>query len=163
MEDMGGDYMVNYAVGEKRVVVLDIGALVSLVGRKWVEEYLGENEKDIQNLKSQVCEQGFKFGPSKSCMSREMVELPVVIKTVDNKREVLWVWVYVVDEDVPFLIGRKTLEDWSSRIDTVNKVLRTNIGGVKNVFNVMETEGNHFGLEVEKLEKEMEKGMCKST
>ena len=42
-------------------------------------------------------------------MSRTMVELPVIVRRVDGKEDVLKVFTYLVDADVPFLRGNRTM------------------------------------------------------
>ena len=64
----------------------------------------------------------FGFGPSKQYESREMVELPLIIRRLDGKDDMLRVFTYLVEADVPFLCGKRTIECWNSEIDTKNKV-----------------------------------------
>ena len=45
-----GEHVVNYAEGDGKVVILDIGAPVSLVGKGWVERYLKENELSREQM-----------------------------------------------------------------------------------------------------------------
>ena len=78
------------------------------------------------------------------------MELWLVVKTLEEKKEVLWIMAYVVDADVPFLIGRSTLEKWNSKLNTVDKILETDMGEVKSKFKMINTGGNHFGLKIEK-------------
>ena len=111
MGDMDEEYLVNYAIGSRRVMVLDIGAPVSLVGKEWIEEYLGEHEMSMEDLESQKCEQVFKFGPSKKYVSRKIIGVPIGVERIDGNKDELKVFAYVVDAEVPFLIGRKTLQE----------------------------------------------------
>ena len=37
-----------------------------------------------------------------------MVELPVIVRRMDGKEDVLRVFTYLVDADVPFLCGKRT-------------------------------------------------------
>ena len=74
-------------------------------------------------MKASECYQIFRFGPSKQCVSRTMVELPVIVRRMDGKEDVLKVFTYLVDADVPFLCGkREMVKRWNSKIDTKNKV-----------------------------------------
>ena len=57
------------------------------------------------------CRQIFKFGPSKQYVSTKMVELPIMVKGMDGKDYVLRVNTYLVEADVPFLCGKRTLEN----------------------------------------------------
>ena len=54
-----------------------------------------------------------------------MVELPIIVNRLDGKEDVLKVFTYLVDADIPFLCGKKTIEKWNLKIDTKNKVLET--------------------------------------
>ena len=38
-----------------------------------------------------------------------MVELPVIVRRMDGKQNVLRVFTYLVDVDVPFLCGKRTM------------------------------------------------------
>ena len=51
----------------------------------------------------------FRFGPSKQYVSKRMVELSVIMRRMDGKEDVLRVFTYSVDADVPFFVGR---EQW---------------------------------------------------
>ena len=93
----------------------------------------------------------FRFGPSKHYVSRTMVELPVIVRRMDGKGDVLKVFTYLVDADVPFLCGKRTMvEKWNSKIDTKNMVLETEIDGIKKDFRLIETAGNHVAIEIER-------------
>ena len=48
-----------------------------------------------------------------------------------KKDNVLRVFTYLVEADVPFLCGKRTIENWNSKIDTKNKVLETEMDGEK--------------------------------
>ena len=101
----------------------------------------------------QYCYQIFQFGPSKQYVSKEMVELPMIIRRLDGKDDVLKVFTYLVEADVPFLCGKRTLEKWNSKIDTKNKVLETEMDGEKKNFRMINTGGNHVGIELENPQK----------
>ena len=64
---------------------------------------------------------------------------------------VLRVFTYLVDADVPFLYGKRTMvEKWNLKIDTKNMVLETEIDGKRKDFKLIETAGNHVAIEIEK-------------
>merc|ERR1712034_11181 len=70
---------------------------------------------------------------------------------LDGKEDVLKVFTYLVDADVPFLCGkREMVERWKSKIDTKNKVLETEIEGKRKGFRIVVTGGNHAAIEIEK-------------
>ena len=151
------EYLVNYMEKSKQVMILDIGAPVSLVGKGWIEKYLEEHEVRMEDLNRERCEQIFRFGPSRKYVSMEMVELPMLVKMMDGKEEVLRVVAYVVDADVPFLLGKKTMEGWKSKLDTVNKVLETEMEGKRKNFRMVDTGSNPFGIEIEKKSRKLMK------
>ena len=43
------ELLVNYMEKSKQVMILDIGAPVSLVGKGWIEQYLEEHEIKMEN------------------------------------------------------------------------------------------------------------------
>ena len=120
--ELDEEILVNYTEKGKQVMILDLGAPVSLAGNEWMNQYLREYELNIGDLKQTECHQIFRFGPSKQYVSKIMVELPIIVNRLDGKEDVLKVFTYLVDTDVPFLCGKKTIEKWNSKIDTKNKV-----------------------------------------
>ena len=100
-------------------------------------------------MKMLECHQIFRFGPSKQYVSTKMVELPVIVRRMDGKEDVLKGFTYLVDADVPFLCGKRTMvEKWNSKIDTKNMVLETEIDRVRKDFKLIETAGNHVVIEI---------------
>ena len=96
----------NTQEGEK-VMILDPGATVSLAGRPWLSKYLEE----IDCMVSSSCYQVFRFGGNdKRQESRLLVELPLIIRSIKGKDDVLKAQVYLIYPDVTFLCGKKTLE-----------------------------------------------------
>ena len=80
-----------------------------------------------------------------------MVKLPVIVRRMDGKEDVLKVFIYIVDADVPFLCGKRAMvEKWNSKIDTKNMVLETEIDEKRKDFKLIETAGNHVAIEIEK-------------
>merc|ERR1712240_303819 len=62
---------------------------------------------------------------------------------------------YLVDADVPFLCGKRTMmEKWNSKIDTKNLVLETEIDGVRKDFKLIEMAGNHVAIERKSVKEE---------
>ena len=51
-----------------------------------------------------------------------MVELPLIVRRLDGKDDVLRVFTYLVEADVPFLCRKRTIEGWNSKIDAKYKV-----------------------------------------
>merc|ERR1711867_46043 len=128
-----------------------------------MEQYLRDHKLELNEMKMSECHQVFRFGPSKQYVSKRMVELPVIVRRMDGKEDVLRVFTYLVDADVPFLCGKRTMvEKWNSKIDTKNMVLETEIDIKRKDFKIIETGGNHVAIEIEKKNsKEEEIFFCK--
>ena len=116
--ELDEEILVNYIEKGKQVMILDLGAPVSLAGNEWMIQYLREHGLEIGDMKQSECYQIFRFGPSKLYLSKIMVELPIIVNRLDLKEDVLKVITYLLDADVPFLCGKKTIGKWNSKIDT---------------------------------------------
>ena len=150
-EEFNEEILVNFTEKGKQVMILDLGAPVSLAGKEWIKQYLEDHGVELKDLKSFECHQTFKFGPSRQYVSNTMLELPVIVRRLDGKEDVLQVFTNLVDADVPFLCGKRELKDrWKSKIDTENNVLETKIDGKRKDFRMIGTGGNHMALEIEK-------------
>ena len=147
----GEEMVINYTYTDlgKQVMILDIGAPVSLSGITWMTQYLKEFDLKIEDLKSFECWQPFRFGPSKRYLSVKMVELPVMVTRLDGKEDVLVLHTYLVEAEVPLLCGKRTLELWKFRLDGKRKVLEIEPHGFHKEFRVIDTQGNHYGIVLE--------------
>merc|ERR1712240_994543 len=152
------EILVNYTEKGKQVMILDLGAPVSVARKEWMDQYLMDYELELKDMKMSECCQVFRFGPSKQYVSKEMVEIPVIVRKMDGKEDVLRVFTYLVDADVPFLCGKRTMvEKWNSKKDTKNMVLEIEIDGIRKNFKLIETAGNYVAIEIErKIVKEEE-------
>ena len=103
------EILVNYTEKGKQVMILDLGAPVGLAGKDWMDRYLKEHELEMRDMKMSECYQVFRFGPSKQYVSKVMMELPVIVRRMDGKEDVLKIFTYLVDADVPFLCGKITM------------------------------------------------------
>merc|ERR1711955_70945 len=74
--ELDEEILVNYTKKGKHVMILDLGAPVSLAGKEWMDQYLKNHELEIGDMKTGECHQIFRFGQSKQYVSRTMVELP---------------------------------------------------------------------------------------
>ena len=113
--ELDEDILVNYTEKGKQVMILDLGAPMSLAGKKWMDQYLRDHELEINKMKMSECHQIFRFGPSKQYVSKMMVELSVIVRRMDGKEDVLKVFTYLVDADVPFLCGKRTMVEKLTR------------------------------------------------
>ena len=96
---------------------------MSLVEIPWMDQYLQEFGLTIDQMASTPCNQPFVFGPSRRYVSTSMIDLPILVTRRDGKEDVLNVPTYLVDAEVPFLCGKKTLEDWNFQLNGQNKTL----------------------------------------
>ena len=117
--------VINYTYTDlgRQMMILDIGAPVSIAGVSWMKQYLEEFNLEIEDMKSVSCSQPFVFGPSKRYVSTSLVELPILVTRMDGKEDVLIVQTYLVDAEVPFLCGKQTLESWNFKINGPEKIL----------------------------------------
>ena len=101
---IGEEMVINYTYMDmgRQMMILDIGALVSIAGVSWMRQYLEEFDLEIEDMKSVSCHQPFVFGPSKRYVSISFVELPLLVTRLDRKEEILVIQTYLVDTEVPF-------------------------------------------------------------
>merc|ERR1712240_32619 len=95
------EILVNFIEKRKQVMILDLEAPVSLAGNEWMDQYLKDHGLEVKDIKSSQCHQVFRFGPSKRYVSKVMVELPIIVRRLDGKEDVLKVFTYLVDTDAP--------------------------------------------------------------
>ena len=144
---MAKEMMINYTYTEsgKQLMILDIGAPVSLAGIPWMEQYLQEFGLNIEQLNSFKCSQPFIFGPSRRYLSESLVELPILITRMDGREDVLIIQTYLVDAEIPFLCRKKTLKGWNFHIDGLDKVLEitSRTDGSRMKIRMIDTEGGN--------------------
>ena len=100
-------------------------------------------------MESSPCHQIFPFGPNKRYLSKKIVDIPVKVQRDDGKDDALKVQAYLVDADIPFLYGKRTMELWQSKIDTKKKILETEINRRWKDFKMVVTTGKHYGIILE--------------
>merc|ERR1712240_32820 len=134
-----------------QIMILDLGAPVSVSGKIWMEEYLEKHGMELQELNKVRCYQKMTFGPSRQYISRLKVELPVPVQDVNGKEDTLKVHTYIVEADVPFLCGKSELQDkWKSKINTESNILEVKMNGQRKEFRMIATAGNHVALKIGK-------------
>ena len=151
-EDYNEVISVNFTERGKQVMILDLGAPVSVAGDAWIKQYLEAQEIELRDLKTHECHQVFKFGPSKQYVSNTMIDLPVIVRRLNGKEEVLQVYTYLIEADVPFLCGKREMVDrWKSIIDTEKNIMECKIDGENRIkFRTISTVGKHLALELER-------------
>ena len=89
--EVSEDMVINYTYKDqgRQMMILDLGASVSVAGIWWMKQSLAEYDLEIENLKGVPCNQPFVFGPSKRYISKLMVELPILVTRMDGNEDVL--------------------------------------------------------------------------
>ena len=110
--EVGKQLMINYTYTDmgRQMMILDIGAPVSISGVPWMEQYLEEFDLNMHDLKAVKCHQPFAFRPSQMYVSESLVELPVLVTRLDGREDVFIILTYLVDVELSFLCGKQTLE-----------------------------------------------------
>ena len=124
---------------------------MSLAGISWMEQYLQEFNFTIDQMSSTPCNQPFVFGPSKRYVSTSKIDLPILVTRKDGKEDVPTVPTYLVDAEVPFLCGKKTLEDWNFQISGRDKTLEVMslTDGTRIQIQLIDTQGGHYRIVLE--------------
>ena len=70
---------------------------------------------------------------------------------MDGWEDVLTVPTYLVDAEVPFFCGKKTLEDWNFQISGRDKILKITsfTDGSRIQIQMIDTQGGHYGIVLE--------------
>ena len=65
--EISEDMVINYTYKDqgRQMMILDLGAPVSVAGIPWMKQYLAGFDLEIENLKGVPCNKPFVFGPSK--------------------------------------------------------------------------------------------------
>ena len=72
-------------------------------------------------------------------ISNKMVEPPLLMRSKNFKQYVLKAMVYVIDTNVVFLCGNKTLEFWGANLDMRNRIMETSMEGENLGYNMIKT------------------------
>ena len=74
---------------------------------------------------------------------------------MDDKEDILTIQTYLVDAEVPFLCGKKTLEDWHFQINGRDKTLEISslTDGTRIQLQLIDTQGGHYGIVLETQKK----------
>ena len=140
------EFVVNYIDLGKQIMIVASGSTVSLAGNDWLVLYFKEFELEIGEMKNMSCRQSFCFRPGKRYVSMETIEVPIVVEKTNGSGVVLKVQTYMVDAKVSFLLGKKTLKLWNSKLDMKNNILEMCIDGLDKDINMVDTLGNHCAL-----------------
>ena len=122
-----------------------------LAGIPLMEQYLQEFGLTIDQMASTPCNQAFVFGPSRQYVSTSLIDLPILVTRRDGREDVLNVPTYLVDAEVPFLCGKKTLEDWNFQLNGQNKTLEVSslTDGTRIQLKMVDTQGGYYVIVLE--------------
>ena len=108
----------------ENVMLLDLGAPYSLVGKTWIRKYIEENKMKIEDLKQIKCRKRFRFRPGKVHNSEIIYELPIIVKNDPDEEEFLEMEVYGFDAMVAMLCGLNALEKWKADLKVETKKMK---------------------------------------
>lgn len=87
----------------------------------------------IGDMKSRGCSQVFRFGPNRHYTSQTMVELPLLVTRLDERKEFLRIPTYL-EVGCSIFVLQKDNGDFKFKIDGKRKILEMNIDGKKKEF-----------------------------
>ena len=110
----------------------------------------------IEEMKSEKCSQPFIFSLSRRYLSESLIKLPVLVTRLDGKENILTIQTYLVDTKVPFICGKRTLEEWNFKIDSQDKVLeiKSRTDGPRMRLKIIDTAGGHYAIVLETKKKQ---------
>ena len=99
-------------------------------------------------MKSTKYNQPFVFGPSKRYISKSLIKLPILITKLDGQEDVLVIHTYLVEAEVTFLSGRKTLEKLYFNINGKENILEleSKLDRSKIQVKMVDTHGGHYAI-----------------
>ena len=130
-------------------LVADCGAPKTLIGRCYLDEYLKLQNLSKTDLEIVPYKQKFWSGPSHVNISKEKARIPIAVQSSDGiSRQ--YSESYVIQADVPFLLGLNTLKQWRALIDmeTEKMIFRTFDVTVKMLRN----DGGHLTIPLVKMD-----------
>ena len=139
----------NKNFDEINEMVVDCGAPKTLIGEKYLREYLKEHGLENEDLEKVPCKQRFKFGPSQMYISTEKAKIPIAMKVNDGYTR-KFVEAFVIQAEVPFLLGLNTMKQWRIMMDMESEEL------VFRAFDITvqmkRNDGGHLTVPLEKVE-----------
>ena len=93
----------------------------------------------------------FVFGLLRRYISKSLIELPILMTRLDGREDVLIIQTYLMDAEVPFLCGKRTIEDWNFQIDRRDKILEitSKTDGSRKQVRMIDTKGGHYSIILE--------------
>ena len=122
-------------------MIVDSGCPRGLMGYKEYEKMKKEYETEIIKLRKS---ERFRFGPSKSYTAESKVRIPMRIGDSD-----LFVDFFLVDANIPILIGKDFLKPMGGSIHIGEKQLEIQKIGV--IVDMIETTGGHYVIPLKEV------------
>ena len=133
---------------EVNEMVVDCGAPKTLIGERYLKEYLKQNDLEESMLKKTSCKLKFRFGPSQLYISTERVEVPITMRIKDGYTT-QFVEAYVVQAEIPFLMGMDILKKWGAVIEIAERKIDFETIGI--VVKADKEGGSHLNIALEKV------------
>ena len=103
-------------------IIVDCGAPKTLVGERYLKLYMRKHNLIDADLEKMTCKQRFKFGPSQVYTSTERAKIPIIMKVKDEYIKKI-VDAFIIQAEVPFLLGMNTMKQWDTMLDMVSEEL----------------------------------------
>ena len=130
---------------KNQLMIVDIGCPRSLLGFEEYERLMDSlSSHELKRVKEFEASEKFRFGPSRVYDSRLRIEMPLQIKGVKVAAKF-----YVIDGNVPILIGNDILEPLGAIIYTETGDLEFSKLG--KTVTMTKTRGGHFVIPVEEI------------
>ena len=99
-------------------------------------------------MNSVPCHQPFVFGSLRRYISKSLIELLILITWLDDREYILIIQTYLANAEVPFLCGKRTMEDWRFQINRRDKILEitSKTDGSRIQVKMIDTKGGHYGI-----------------
>ena len=122
-------------------MVVDCGAPKTLIGERYLKLYTRKHNLEDSDLEKTTCKQRFKFGPSQVYVSTEKARIPIIMKVKDGYTEKI-VDAFVIQAEVPFLLGLNTMKQWDAVLYMVIEEMIFRIFGI--TVKCVRNGGNHL-------------------
>lgn len=102
-----GTYLKGREKIEELEIRIDTCCSKTMMGHKFYQDYLLNNNIDESELKKQYCREAHSFSET-VWRAREKVTIPLKLKNEwGGEKETIWIDVLIMEGKVPFLLGEK--------------------------------------------------------
>ena len=127
---------------ELQYMIIDIGSPRSLMGESEYFRLRGTiSENNRKRILEHPADEKFRFGPSKIYCAAKRVEIPIKIQDKE-----IFAKFYIIEGNVPILVGNDILEPLGGVIDTNERFI--DFKRLDRSLNLVKTSGGHFVLPV---------------